>query len=162
MWVGSCWRGFFDKLVDVLTLHVEKGTIVLAFKVMLLFSAPVLLFAAGTPSSVSLSSSPHPSVFGSPVALTAVVAPPTAIGSLTFYDRTTFPGGSTITSRSRAGAITSTSKARRTWSGATDAKSCLLADACRLGLRAVKVWCRDQSSGEPESKGDHAQNIRLN
>jgi uncharacterized protein (TIGR03437 family) len=58
----------------------------------LLFAVPAVLIAAGTPSSIALSSSPNVSVFGRPVTLIAVVAPPTANGSVTFYDGTAVLG----------------------------------------------------------------------
>ncbi len=63
----------------------------------ILFVFPAALIGGSTTSSVALSSSPNPSVLGRPVTLTAVVAPPTASGSVTFYDGTAVLGIATLT-----------------------------------------------------------------
>jgi hypothetical protein len=55
----------------------------------LLFAIPALVSAATT---VTLSSSASPSVFGLPVTLISIVEPSTATGNVTFYDGTTVLG----------------------------------------------------------------------
>src|SRR6185369_13831269 len=52
----------------------------------ILWSVAVLLPAVHAQSSVSLSTTPNPSVFGAPVTLTATVTPSTATGRVTFFD----------------------------------------------------------------------------
>jgi hypothetical protein len=74
-----------------------KMRLAIRFAVPLLFAVPTLQFAAGTPSSIVLSSSPNPSVFGRPVTLTTVVAPSTATGAVTFYDGTSVLGMAKLT-----------------------------------------------------------------
>ena len=64
---------------------------------LLFFAAPAVLIGGSTPSSIALSSSPGPSVFGQPVTLTAVVVPPTATGNVAFYDGTTVLGTAALT-----------------------------------------------------------------
>src|SRR5690242_8809526 len=49
-------------------------------------------FSAGIPTSISLTSSPNPSVFGQQVTLTATVTPTPFSGYVTFYDGTTVLG----------------------------------------------------------------------
>ncbi len=44
------------------------------------------------PSTATLSASPNPAIFGSPVTLTATVSPSSATGTVTFYDGTTVLG----------------------------------------------------------------------
>ena len=44
------------------------------------------------PSTTTLSASPNPAIFGSPVTLTATVSPSSATGTVTFYDGTTVLG----------------------------------------------------------------------
>jgi hypothetical protein len=51
---------------------------------------------AQTPSTVSLFTSPNPTVFGAPVTLTAMVTPAGATGRVTFYDGTNVLGSSGI------------------------------------------------------------------
>src|ERR1017187_1231541 len=51
---------------------------------------------AQTPSTVSLFTSPNPTVFGAPVTLTAMVTPADATGRVTFYDGTNVLGSSGI------------------------------------------------------------------
>jgi hypothetical protein len=75
------------------------GYLTLAVKLVvpLLLALPGLLIGGSTPSSIALSSSPNPSVLGRPVNFTAVVAPPTATGNVTFYDGTTVLGTAALT-----------------------------------------------------------------
>jgi hypothetical protein len=68
-----------------------------ALLVVLLLILPALLIGGSAPSSIAISSSPSPSVFGHPATLTAVVAPPTATGTVTFYDGTTVLGTAALT-----------------------------------------------------------------
>jgi len=63
----------------------------------LVFAIPAALIGGSTPSNIALGSSPNPSVYGRPVTLTAAVAPPTATGSVTFYDNTTVLGTAVAT-----------------------------------------------------------------
>ena len=55
----------------------------------LLLSLPILSGGTLTTTSITLSSSQNPSVFGHPITLTATVTPSAATGSVTFYDGTT-------------------------------------------------------------------------
>lgn len=56
-------------------------------------SASVL---GSTPTSVTVTATPNPSVLGQPVALTAAVSPSTAVGRVTFYDGVVVLGIGTI------------------------------------------------------------------
>jgi hypothetical protein len=47
-------------------------------------------------STIALSASPNPAVFGTPVTLTAMVSPTSATGSVTFYDGVTVLGSSPV------------------------------------------------------------------
>ena len=62
---------------------------------LLLAVLPHLLPAQTT---VTLSTSPNPSVFGAPVVLTATVTPPNATGRVTFYDGVTILGSKPLSS----------------------------------------------------------------
>lgn len=58
----------------------------------LLVISAVLDAIGATPTSITLSSSVNPSVFGQPVILTATLTPAGATGTVTFYDGTTIIG----------------------------------------------------------------------
>jgi uncharacterized protein (TIGR03437 family) len=75
-----------------------RGCLMMAVKLAfpLLFAVPSVLIAGSTPSSIALTSSPSTSIYGRPVALLAVVAPPTVTGNVTFYDGTTVLGTSSL------------------------------------------------------------------
>jgi uncharacterized repeat protein (TIGR01451 family) len=63
------------------------------------FLTPALL-AAALPSTVKITSTPNPTLYGQLVTLTAVVSPSSATGSVTFYDGVIVLGASQITSGS--------------------------------------------------------------
>jgi hypothetical protein len=68
---------------------MKKAKLLTRISGSLLFVIPMVLSAATT---VTLSSSADPSVFGLPVTLISIVEPSTATGSVTFYDGTTVLG----------------------------------------------------------------------
>jgi len=55
---------------------------------------------AASSTSISVSASPNPAVFGAPVTLTAIVSPSVANGAVTFYDGATILGTSNLSSGS--------------------------------------------------------------
>lgn len=63
-----------------------------------LVAIPGILLSAAGPSTVTVSSSANPSVYGSAVTLTATVTPSTATGLVTFYDGVTVLGTSALAS----------------------------------------------------------------
>ena len=65
-------------------------------KLFLLLSAVSCLLPAQT--TVTLSTSPNPSIFGAPVLMTATVTPATATGKVTFYDGVTVLGTKSLVS----------------------------------------------------------------
>jgi hypothetical protein len=58
--------------------------------------------AASTPSALTLSATPSPSIFGQPVTLTATVSPTAASGRVTFYDGASILGGAAVASGTAA------------------------------------------------------------
>src|SRR4026207_2208764 len=57
---------------------------------------PVAIFAQSTPTTLVLTNSPTPSVFGQAVTLTAAVSPSGATGHVTFYDGVTVLGAAPL------------------------------------------------------------------
>src|SRR5689334_861786 len=64
----------------------------------ILWTVAVMIPAACAQSSVSLSTTPNPSVFGAPVTLKATVTPSTATGRVTFFDGVTVLGTAALSS----------------------------------------------------------------
>jgi hypothetical protein len=77
--VQGIWMQAFDNAGGGITGMQQKGSWTVTFQ----------------PSTVSLSA-PSSSTFGQPVALTAMVSPPAATGTVTFYDGATILGDATL------------------------------------------------------------------
>ena len=105
----------------------------------LLFAIPAALIGGTNPSSTALSSSLTASVYGTPVTLTAVVAPPTVTGKVTFYDGTTVLG----TTRLTAGLAT------------------LITHLLPSGVRTLKAYYGGDADYGPSTSATLAQTVNV-